>query len=81
MVNAVLLNDTSKRYHHGCARVSRIIKNGLQKQGVDLIATSFAHKNWKKNKLFLKSLKKAQLIIINGEGTLSLIHISEPTRP
>ena len=70
MVNAVLLNDTSKRYHHGCSRVSRIIKNGLQEQGVDLIATSFAHKNWKKNQPFLKSLEKAQLIIINGEGTL-----------
>ena len=70
MIRAVLLNDTSSRYHHGCLRVSRVIKQGLLDQGIELLASSFAHTKWDKNKFFLQSMQEAQLIIINGEGTM-----------
>ena len=70
MKTAVLLNDTSLRRHHGCSRVSRQIKSLLQDNDISVIASSPAHTNWKKNAAFLQGLERADVIIINGEGTL-----------
>ena len=28
MIRAVVMNDTSTRYHHGCARVMRLLRPG-----------------------------------------------------
>jgi len=67
---AVLLNDTSRRYHHGCSRVTRQIKSLLHEQEITVTASSQAHTDWTKNSEFLHKLKTADVIIINGEGTL-----------
>lgn len=70
MKTAVLLNDTSLRFHHGCSRVSRQIKTLLHQHDITVTASSYAHTDWTKNSEFLKHLKTADVIIINGEGTL-----------
>lgn len=70
MKQAVLLNDTSSRYHHGCIRVSRRIKTLLSERGIKVIASNPAHQDWRRNDNFLAALKICDVIIINGEGTL-----------
>lgn len=69
-LTAVILNDTSTRYHHGCARVVRLLRAGLKAQGITIIATSPARHEWEKDAAFLDAVKQADVIVINGEGTL-----------
>lgn len=66
----VILNDTSGRSHHGCARVMRLMVEGLERQGLQIIARSPARHDWARDDAFLVQLKQADLIVINGEGTL-----------
>ncbi|RYG91533.1 polysaccharide pyruvyl transferase family protein [Loktanella sp. IMCC34160] len=70
MTRAVLLNDTSARYHHGCSRVSRLLKAGLAARGVEITASALAHTDWTRTPGFLSALEAAELVVINGEGTL-----------
>lgn len=70
MTRAVLLNDTSARYHHGCSRVSRLLKAGLATRGIEITASALAHTDWTKTPGFVDALAKADLVVINGEGTL-----------
>lgn len=67
---AVILNDTSSRYHHGCSRVMRLLYEGLTEQGIDIIAKSPARHDWANDPVFLAALSDADVIVINGEGTL-----------
>lgn len=39
-VRAVILNDTSTRYHHGCSRVMRLLVEGLERHGLHVTARS-----------------------------------------
>lgn len=70
MKSVVLLNDTSFENHHGCNIVIENIKRNLEKRNIKLLNTNPIGKNWKKNKSFLNSLKQADGIIINAEGTI-----------
>lgn len=67
---AVILNDTSTRYHHGCARVVRLLIEGLERHGLTITARSAARNDWEKDADFLRALAEADVIVINGEGTL-----------
>ncbi|SDE00313.1 polysaccharide pyruvyl transferase family protein [Limimaricola pyoseonensis] len=67
---AVILNDTSTRYHHGCARVMRLLVDGLERHGLDVTARSPARNDWTRDEAFLREMKRASLIVVNGEGTL-----------
>ena len=67
---AVILNDTSTRYHHGCHRVMRLLRRGLDEAGIEIAATSPARADWAKDEAFLAALRAAQVVVINGEGTL-----------
>lgn len=69
-LKAVILNDTSTRYHHGCARVMRLLTAGLERHGIEIIAKSAARNDWEKDADFLAALSRADVIVINGEGTL-----------
>ena len=69
-MKAVLLNDTSARYHHGCSRVSRRIKTLLAERDIEVSASNPAHENWRSNDKFLAALAQCDVIVINGEGTL-----------
>jgi len=66
----VILNDTSRRGHHGCNRVMRLLRAGLQRHGLHVVATSHARNNWPSDASFLAPLSSADLVVINGEGTL-----------
>lgn len=70
MKKAVVLNDTSTRYHHGCSRVMRVLEDSLRKEGIILSGSSRAHENWKHDRAFLTALDACDIIIINGEGTI-----------
>jgi 3-deoxy-D-manno-octulosonic-acid transferase len=40
------LNDTSTRYHHGCARVMRLLVRGLEDAGIEIAARVPARADW-----------------------------------
>jgi hypothetical protein len=67
---AVLLNDTRVDLHHGCNRVVEAILKLLEKNGIDLIASHPAHSDWSADGAFLAAMERAQLIVVNGEGTI-----------
>ncbi len=66
----ILMNDTSTRYHHGCARVMRLLSQGLESAGLNILARSPARHDWENDAKFLQALTRADLIVINAEGTL-----------
>lgn len=66
----VVMNDTSGRSHHGCARVMRLLLQGLSKEGLQVTARSPARHDWAGDAGFLAALSQADLVVINGEGTL-----------
>ena len=50
--------------------MSRQIKTLLKDHDITVTASSHAHTDWTKNREFLQHLKTADVIVINGEGTL-----------
>jgi polysaccharide pyruvyl transferase WcaK-like protein len=66
----VVMNDTSGRSHHGCSRVMRLLGEGLARHGLRITARSAAHADWAQDRAFLQALREADLVVINGEGTL-----------
>lgn len=69
-LKAVILNDTRGDNHFGCMRVMRIIEQNLQSRGMEIAATSLVRNDWKRDEAFLNAMRSADLIVINGEGTL-----------
>ena len=70
MKNAILLNDTSYELHHGCEIVIKNIRYLLNSRGIRIIANNPTGVDWKSNQNIINKLEEADLIIINGEGTL-----------
>lgn len=66
----VVMNDTSGRSHHGCSRVMRLLLEGLSRHGMQVTARSPARHDWQADAGFLAELDRADLVVINGEGTL-----------
>jgi hypothetical protein len=73
--NVVILNDTSHRHHHGCSRVMRLLVDNLERHGLNVIDKSAARSDWSQDRVFLENVKRASLIVVNGEGT---IHHARP---
>ena len=67
---AVILNDTSTRFHHGCSRVMRLLVSGLEGAGLDVAARSPARADWARDTAFVAALGASDVVVINGEGTL-----------
>jgi hypothetical protein len=70
MVNAVILNDTRGDNHFGCFRVMRIIEENLARRGIIVTAKSLVRNDWERDRGFLDRFADADLVVINGEGTL-----------
>lgn len=70
MAKVTLFNDTSTRYHHGCARVMRLLGNGLEARGAQILARSPARHDWSSDARLLEQIEASDILIINGEGTL-----------
>jgi polysaccharide pyruvyl transferase WcaK-like protein len=68
--SVVILNDTSGRSHHGCSRVMRLLNEGLVRHGLNITARSPARHDWERDAAFLQKLAAANVVVINGEGTL-----------
>ncbi|MEM1373803.1 MAG: polysaccharide pyruvyl transferase family protein [Pseudomonadota bacterium] len=66
----VLLNDTATRYHHGCSSVMDAIVRGLESRDLRVTARSPARHDWETDASFLDHLGAADLVVVNGEGTL-----------
>lgn len=69
-IKLVLMNDTSNRFHHGCARVMRLLCKGLTDRGAKILATSPARHDWESDQFFLAAVRDCDGVVINGEGTL-----------
>lgn len=67
---AVLINDTATRYHHGCSAVMAALTSGLEARGVTVAARVPARLDWRKDAALQAQMKAADLIVVNGEGTL-----------
>lgn len=66
----VLLNDTRADRHHGCARVMRLLEEGLARHGLRVLARSPVRHDWAADPAITDALARASLVVINGEGTL-----------
>ena len=69
-MKVVILNDTTADLHHGCARVMRLLGEGLARHGMTVIARSPVHHDWEGDAAIRAAIAQADLIVINGEGTL-----------
>jgi hypothetical protein len=70
MAKAVLLNDARNDRHHGCTTVVESITRLCRENGIELIATAPAHHDWRANPSICRAVEAADLIVVNGEGTI-----------
>lgn len=70
MSTAVVFNDTRINAHFGCDRVMDVIEKQLARRGVTVIASSPCAHAWWKDDALMRSIAAADLLVINGEGTL-----------
>ncbi|TGD62674.1 polysaccharide pyruvyl transferase family protein [Tabrizicola sp. WMC-M-20] len=67
----VLMNHTDMQGHHfGCARVMRLIEDGLTSRGCVITARLDGKMDWRKDAQALSVLADCDAIVTNGEGTL-----------
>ena len=67
----VLMNHTDMQGHHfGCARVMRLIEDGLTSRGGRIIGRLDGKMDWRSVPWALEILAACDGIVINGEGTL-----------
>lgn len=67
---AVIMNDTRRHRHLGCARVMRVIEENLARRGIDVTGRSLLWNDWQNDRRFLAAMDSCDVIVINGEGTL-----------
>lgn len=68
-LRAVVLGDTSAAPHHGCELVMTNLRAGLARVGIEIV---FEHsgKGWQNDPEVAAALDSADLLVINGEGTM-----------
>ena len=66
----LIVNDTRVENHHGCSRVMNCIDINLKLRHLYKIDYISLSHNWPNYEYSKKKLLKADLIVINGEGTL-----------
>lgn len=67
----VLMNHTNMLGHHfGCARVMRLIEDGLTSRGCVIAGRLDGKLDWQNDRDALDLLAQCDAIVINGEGTL-----------
>jgi len=65
----IILNDTRIENHHGCSRVMNCIDFYIKSHISDITHISVGE-DWQKNELLKRKLVSADIIIVNGEGTI-----------
>jgi len=66
----MLLNDTRVDQHLGCRTVIESIYRLAAENGIDVTFASPAHRDWRTNDRAVQAFNDADLIIVNGEGTI-----------
>lgn len=69
-LTAVLMNDTRPNNHHGCTRVMGVITDKLALRGISVIGSAPVGKPWEDDAAFVDALGRADVVVINGEGTM-----------
>lgn len=67
---AVLLNDTRIENHHGCDAVVTSMFRLASDAGLEVSTTAPANADWRTNAAVMAAIDDADLVIVNGEGTL-----------
>lgn len=70
LIKAALLNDTSTTNHFGCQRVVRILEKHANANSIRISARAGLKAKWWLDPGLLKGIGEADVIVINGEGTL-----------
>ncbi len=70
MIDAVLLNDTRIDRHHGCTTVIETMDTLAARSGIRYTAKSPAHSDWCSDTAITNAIERADLVVINGEGTI-----------
>lgn len=70
MRQVIVLNDTRGDRHFGCTAVMRALEAGLAGAGLEVVLSLGTHVDWQSHAGFGRALKSAQLVVVNGEGTL-----------
>ncbi len=70
MKTAILINDTSTKAHLGCRVVVSQIAQLAKSVGIRIATSASVHTDWREHPLLLASMRTADLVIVNGEGTL-----------
>ncbi len=65
-----LLNDTGVTGHPGCVTVMAIIRNNLEKRGIQVAGSWPVGLDWKFGLVASRKFRAASAFIINGEGTI-----------
>lgn len=74
-MKVVIANDTSHEMHHGCSKVMGAIYRNIYKRDGTVIDSFSVGLDWRKSEEFKKKLLIADVVIVNGEGT---IHHNSP---
>lgn len=69
-LRAILLNDTSTAAHHGSRYVVAAIREQLASRNTEIMASAAVGADWEQDDAIIEALKFADLIVVNGEGTL-----------
>lgn len=70
MKTAILINDTSTKAHLGCRVVVSQIARLAKSVGIRIATSASVHTDWREHPRLLASMRTADLVIVNGEGTL-----------
>lgn len=70
MRDVIVLNDTRGDRHFGCTAVMRALEAGLSGVGLRVALSLGTHVDWRNHAGFERALRSAQLVVVNGEGTL-----------
>ncbi|MGY8870335.1 MAG: polysaccharide pyruvyl transferase family protein [Pseudomonadales bacterium] len=70
MKTAILINDTTYDFHHGCEAVVKGIKSSFLKRGVKIVHACPVGVNFRDDEKLLALANNVDLIIVNGEGTI-----------
>jgi len=69
-MKAILLNDTTRNLNHlGCFLVMQNIHDACAQHGIEILA-SFQDEDAYKHADFIKIIRNADIVLINGEGTM-----------
>ncbi|MEZ8816963.1 polysaccharide pyruvyl transferase family protein [Vibrio cyclitrophicus] len=69
-IKSILINDTINENHHGCSLVRHAIDLLCSQNNIEIIASFPVGNSWKDNDNIKKLISTADVVLVNGEGTI-----------